>query len=56
LGFVAHRPGDNLAHALHLVEARKVQQDREAGEKLQALGEGEEASADLPVGMSAPGG
>ena len=36
------RGGDDLAHALHLVEAWKVQQDGEAGEELQALGEGAE--------------
>jgi len=29
---VAHRPGDDLAHALHLVVAREVHQHREAGE------------------------
>jgi hypothetical protein len=28
--FVAHRPADDLAHALHLVEAREVHQHREA--------------------------
>ncbi len=30
--FIADRPGHDLAHALHLVEARKVHQHREAGE------------------------
>ncbi len=40
--FVAHRPADNLAHALHLVEAREVHQHREAGEQLQPFGEAAE--------------
>ncbi len=39
---VAHRPGDDLAHALHLVEAREVHQHGEAGEELHALGEAAE--------------
>ena len=37
--FVADRPGDDLPHALHLVEARKVHQHGKAGEELHALGE-----------------
>src|SRR3546814_4155164 len=40
--FVADRPADDLAHALHLVEAREVHQHREAGEELQALGKAAE--------------
>ena len=36
---VAHRPGDDLPHPLHLVEAREVQQDRERSKQLQPLGE-----------------
>ena len=39
---VAHRPGDDLAHPLHLVDAREVHQDREAREQLKPLGEGAE--------------
>ena len=41
-GFVAHRPGDDLPHALHFVEAREVHQHGEGGEQLQAFGEGAE--------------
>ena len=37
--FVAHRPGDDLAHALHLVVTREVHQDREGGKQLQPFGE-----------------
>ena len=40
--FVAHRPGDDLAHAVHLVVAREVQQHGEAGEQRHAFGEGAE--------------
>ena len=39
---VAHAPADDLAHPLHLVEAREVHQHREAGEQLQPLGEAAE--------------
>src|SRR3546814_1104571 len=35
--FVADRPADDLAHALHLVEAREVHQHCEAREKLKPL-------------------
>mgnify|MGYP003647090722 CR=1 FL=1 len=37
---VADGPGDDLPHALHLAGAREVEQDGEAGEQLQPLGEG----------------
>src|SRR3546814_17662461 len=37
---VAHRPAADLAHSLHLVEAREVHQHREDGEALKALGSG----------------
>ena len=51
---VADRPGDDLAHALELAEAREVQEDGEGGEELQALGEGAEGGQGLgdlvPVG------
>jgi hypothetical protein len=40
--FIAHRPRDDLAHALHLVEAREVHQHGEAGEQLQAFGKAAE--------------
>ncbi len=40
--FIADRPADDLAHALHLVEAREVHQHREAGEQLQPLGKAAE--------------
>jgi hypothetical protein len=40
--FVAHRPAHDLAHALHLVEAREVHQHGEAGEELQPFGEAAE--------------
>ena len=40
--FIAHAPRNDLAHALHLVEAREVHQHRERGEQLQALGEAAE--------------
>ena len=39
---VAHRPGDDLAHALHFAEAREIQQDCEGREQLQPFGEGAE--------------
>ena len=38
--FIAHRPAHDLAHALHLVEAREIHENREGSEKLQAFGEG----------------
>ncbi len=44
---VAHRPGDDLAHPLHLPEAREIQQDGEGGEQLQPLGEGAEGGQGL---------
>jgi hypothetical protein len=53
---VAHRPRDDLAHALHLVEAREVHQHGEAGEQLQALGEAAEhgqRAGDVGVGLDA---
>ena len=40
--FVAHRPGHDLAHAVHLVVAGEVQQHGEAGEQRHAFGEGAE--------------
>jgi hypothetical protein len=40
--FIAHRPADDLPHALHLVEAREVHQHREAGEQLHPFGEAAE--------------
>ena len=40
--FVADGPGDDLAHALHLVEAREVHQHGEGGEELEPLGEAAE--------------
>src|SRR3546814_10512701 len=39
---VAHRPAHDLAHALHLVEAREVHQHRKAGEELKPLGKAAE--------------
>ena len=39
-GFVAHRPAHDLAHALHLVEAREIHENREGSKKLQPFGEG----------------
>ena len=53
---VADRPADDLAHALHLVEAREVHQHREAGEQLQPLGEAAEHGerpGDVLVGVDA---
>ena len=50
------RPADDLAHALHLVEAREVHQHGEAGEQLQALGEAAEHGqrlGDILVGIDA---
>ncbi len=47
---------DDLAHALHLVEAREVHQHGEAGEQLQALGEAAEhgqRAGDVLVGVDA---
>ena len=41
-GFVTCRPGHNLAHTFHFVEAREIHQNREAGKQLQALGEATE--------------
>ena len=38
--FVAHRPAHDLAHALHLIEAREIHENREGSEKLQPFGEG----------------
>jgi hypothetical protein len=55
---VAHRPADDLAHALHLVEAREVHQHGEAGEQLQPLGEAAEHGqrlGDVLVGVDAEG-
>ena len=55
---VAHRPRHDLAHALHLVEAREVHQHREAGEQLQPLGEAAEHGerlGDVLVGVDAEG-
>jgi len=40
--FIADRPADDLAHALHLVEAREVHQHGEAGEELQPFGKAAE--------------
>ena len=40
--FVADGPADDLAHALHLVEAREVHQHRERREQLQPLGKAAE--------------
>ena len=56
---VAHAPADDLAHALHLVEAREVHQHGEAGEQLQPLGEAAEhgeRAGDILVGVDAEGG
>src|SRR3546814_12296522 len=56
--FVAHRPADDLAHALHLVEAREVHQHREAGEQLKPLGkaaEHRERARDILVAVDAEG-
>ena len=39
---IAHRPTDDLAHAVHLVVPRKVQQHRETGEQRHALRESPE--------------
>ena len=39
---VVDRPGDDLTHALHLVELWEVHQYREAGEELGTLGEASE--------------
>ena len=53
---VADRPADDLAHALHLVEAREVHQHREAAEQLQPLGEAAEHGerlGDVLVGVDA---
>ena len=44
---VAHAPGHDLPHALHLVEAGEVHQDRKGGEQLQAFGEGAEGGEGL---------
>ena len=55
---VADRPADDLAHALHLVEAREVHQHGEAGEQLQPLGEAAEhrqRAGDILVGVDAEG-
>ncbi len=56
---VADAPRHDLAHALHLVEAREVHQHREAGEELQPLGEAAEHRqrlGDILVGVDAEGG
>ena len=45
--FVAHRPGNDLPHALHFTEAREIQQDGEGREQLQAFGEGTERCQSL---------
>ena len=50
---------DDLAHALHLVEAREVHQHREAGEQLEPLGEAAEhgqRARDILVGVDAERG
>ena len=50
------RPADDLAHALHLVEAREVHQHGEAGEQLQPFGEAAEhgeRAGDVLVGVDA---
>ena len=55
---VAHAPRDDLAHALHLVEAREVHQHGEGGEQLQPLGEAAEhgqGAGDVGVGLDAEG-
>ena len=44
---VAHRPGDDLAHSFHFAEARKIQQNREGSEQLQAFREGAERCQSL---------
>jgi hypothetical protein len=56
---VADAPRDDLAHALHLVEAREIHQHREAGEELKPLGEAAEHGerlGDVLVGVDAEGG
>ena len=55
---VAHGPGDDLPHALHLVEAREVHEDGEGGEELQAFREGAkggECLRDLGLGLDREG-
>src|SRR3546814_751298 len=52
------RSADDLAHALHLVEAREVHQHREAGEQLKPLGkaaEHRERARDILVAVDAEG-
>src|SRR3546814_5406339 len=44
---VAHAPADDLAHALHLVEAREIHQHGEAGEQLHPFGRSEEHTSEL---------
>src|SRR3546814_3186241 len=56
---VAHRPAHDLAHALHLVEAREVHQHRKAGEELKPLGKAAEHCerlCDILVRINAEGG
>jgi hypothetical protein len=56
---VADAPRDDLAHALHLVEAREIHQHREAGEELKPLGEAAEHGerlGDVLVGVDAERG
>src|SRR3546814_8830991 len=56
--FVADRPADDLAHALHLVEAREVHQHCEAREKLKPFGEAAEHSErarDIFIAIDAEG-
>jgi len=55
---VADAPRHDLAHALHLVEAREVHQHREAGEQLQPLGkaaEHRERPGDIGIVVDAEG-
>ena len=52
--FVAHRPADDLAHALHLVLAREIHQHREGSEQLKPLREAAEhgqGAGDVAVGL-----
>ena len=54
--FVAHRPRDDLAHALHLVKAREVHQHGKGRKQLQAFGKTAEHSqrpANIAVALHA---
>ena len=53
---IPHRPGHDLPHALHLVEARKVHQHRERRKQLQAFGkcaEHRDRSQDVRIRLDA---